>query len=269
MANDNRNRSKKHRQWTAVLAIIAFSLIRNASAEAISMSLENDRLFTERPLPSQGTVTSAVYEINLAGMDLTELPGDLDEYREIRVIHLGCNERMTALPSYMGALIKMEELDINNGNGCSMRLHIRERDALPKNLRRLNLAGALAEGSRLDTASLKWLEFLDISRLKSPQFPESILKLEYLKDLRMNYMSLESLPAQFGQLKNLESLYLNGNAISAKSWPDLSRHPSLKLVELGNNSLTKLEQTLIRSRLPKTATVVFENLWDDSRANED
>ena len=269
MVNNNRDRSRKYQQWASVLAIIAVLFIRNASAEAIPVSSESDRVLTERPLPGKVSATSDIYEINLVGLDLAELPGDLDEYRAVKVMHLGCNERMTRLPSYMGELLKMEELDINNGNGCSMRLYIPERDSLPRNLRRLNLAGALAEGSRLDLTSLKWLEFLDISKLKSPQFPGSILKLKYLKDLRMNYMSLESLPAQVGQLKNLENLYLNGNAISARSWPDLSGHASLKLVELGNNSLTKIEQTLIRSRLPKTATVVFENLWDDSRANED
>lgn len=176
---------------------------------------------------------------------------------------------MVTLPAVISSLAKLEELDLDNGNGCEMQLHLSESALLPGSLKMLNLSGALAKDSPLPISHLQALKELDLSKFETAMIPAEVFSLQQLQSLRVDYMHLRAVPDELIRLTNLQTLHACCNFITTAGWPDLRAMRNLKLVELGNNSLTKFDQQLIRSRLPDTTKVDFTNVWDDGRANEE
>lgn len=208
-------------------------------------------------------------ELNLRGKDIAELPGDPLALQHVRILRIGGNERLLALPTYMSDLVELEELNIDNGNGYVMSLRLSEANLLPGNLKRLNLSGALDNASSLPISHLQKLEELDLSHFTRAKIPMEVFSLKKLKSLRLDYTGLREVSGRIGELSELEALYLNCNEIDVETWPDLTRSTNLRLVQLGNNRLNKAQQELIRRRLPPSTKIDFENLWDDARANEE
>lgn len=207
-------------------------------------------------------------EVNLRGKDIAELPGPL-ALQHVRILRIGGNERLLALPTYISDLVDLEELNIDNGNGYVMSLRLSEANLLPGNLKRLNLSGALDNASSLPISHLQKLEELDLSHFTRAKIPMEVFSLKKLKSLRLDYTGLREVSGRIGELPELEALYLNCNEIDVETFPDLTKSTNLRLVELGNNRLNKAQQELIRRRLPPSTKVDFENLWDDGRANEE
>lgn len=211
-----------------------------------------------------------------AGDDLNmkRLPSRLGTLVNLEVLSFGCLEALEALPEEIGNLRKLEELIIDNGNGCSMSVSLPRSIGKLENLRVLRLYGAIERGERRKIeslpgtiANLRRLEVLDLGRNGLEAVPPQIAALSNLKTLRLEYNSLRAIPAFIGDFKNLKELSLDANENIANLPASLLKLKGLR-ISMGNNSLKLKDQKSLRSRFPRLV-FSFENEFDDSRANEE
>jgi Leucine-rich repeat (LRR) protein len=208
------------------------------------------------------------------------LPSRIGTLVNLEALELACLEKLEDLPEEIGALRKLEELIIDNGNGCSMNVSLPRSIGQLENLRVLRLYGAL-DGRDTDEeeaaskskskplpdtlANLSKLEELDLGRNGITAVPPQVGSLRGLKKLGLDYNAISELPSFVGDLSNLKELSLNSNG--GVSLPQsLAGLKGLK-VFMGNNKLTLREQRSLRSRFP-SAVFNFENEFDDDAANE-
>ena len=212
--------------------------------------------------------------------ELKHLPARLGTLVNLEALEMACLENLEDLPEEIGALRKLQELIIDNGNGCSMNVLLPRSIGRLENLRVLRLYGALdargldgeetTRGPRSKPlpetlANLSKLEELDLGRNGLTAVPPQVGSLRGLKKLGLDYNALRALPSFVGNLTKLEELTLNSNG--GVRLPDsLANVKGLK-VFMGNNKLTLRAQRSLRSRFP-AAVFNFENEYDDDAANE-
>lgn len=206
------------------------------------------------------------------------LPPGLGRLVNLEALELSCLESLEDLPEEIGRLRKLQELVIDNGNGCSMNVSLPRSIGQLENLRVLRLYGALdprdIERPRRGRAKalpdtlgdLRRLEELDLGRNGIGSLPPQVAALRRLKKLSLDYNEIRELPAFVGDLTSLEELSLNSNG-GVRLPASLARVKGLK-VHMGNNRLTLREQRALRARFP-AATFFFENEYDDDAANQE
>lgn len=212
---------------------------------------------------------------------LKHLPARLGTLVNLEALELACLESLEDLPDEIGQLRKLEELIIDNGNGCQMNVSLPRSIGRLSALRVLRLYGALdARGigderparrarskSLPDTlAGLRGLEELDLGRNGLRSVPPQVAALRRLKKLGLDYNDLREVPAFVGELTGLRELSLRSNG-GVKLPSTLARVKGLQ-VFMGNNSLKLRDQRMLRSRFPDIV-FSFENEFDDSAANEE
>jgi Leucine-rich repeat (LRR) protein len=205
---------------------------------------------------------------------MKRLPSRFGTLVNLEVFSFGCLEQLEALPDELGKLSKLQELIIDNGNGCSMSISLPRSIGKLENLRVLRLYGAIEPGERGKNKSLpdtignlRKLEVLDLGRNGLEAVPPRIAALSNLKTLRLEYNSLRAVPAFIGDFKNLKELSLDANENIADLPASLAKHKGLK-ISMGNNALKLKDQKSLRSRFPQIV-FSFENEYDDARANEE
>ena len=214
-------------------------------------------------------------------LEMKHLPPGLGRLVNLEALELACLEKLEDLPEELGQLQKLEELVIDNGNGCSMNVRLPRSVGRLANLRVLRLYGALdgrdvgaedparnAPSKPLpDTlAELQRLEELDLGRNGISTVPRVVASLRGLKKLSLDYNEIRELPSFVGDLPNLRELSINANG--GVSLPQsLAKLKGLK-VFMGNNRLKLRGQKALRARFPN-AVFSFENEYDDDAANEE
>lgn len=215
------------------------------------------------------------------GQELKHLPGRLGTLVNLEALEIACLENLEDLPEEIGSLRKLEELVIDNGNGCSMNVSLPRSIGQLENLRVLRLYGAL-DGRDLDAeegasasaskplpetlANLSRLEELDLGRNGLTAVPAQVGSLRALKKLALDYNEVSVLPSFVGNLTNLKELSLNSNG-GVKLPDSLAGLKGLRIF-MGNNKLTLAAQRNLRTRFPN-AVFNFENEYDDAAANEE
>jgi hypothetical protein len=212
---------------------------------------------------------------------LKHLPAGLGRMVNMEALELACLESLQELPEELGSLRKLEELVIDNGNGCQMNVSLPRSIGQLSGLRVLRLYGALdareignegtgraARSKRLPEtlANLQNLEELDLGRNGLRSVPAEVGSLRRLKKLGLDYNDIRQLPAFVGDLESLEELSLNSNGGVALP-ASLAKVKGLK-VFMGNNRLKLRDQRALRARFPG-AVFSFENEFDDDAANEE
>ncbi|HKG15269.1 MAG TPA: hypothetical protein VKB12_18235 [Pyrinomonadaceae bacterium] len=232
----------------------------------------------EEAFKSPGSVRRLVLQSE--DHEMRHLPARLGTLVNLEALEMACLENLEDLPEEIGALRKLEELVIDNGNGCSMNVLLPRSIGSLENLRVLRLYGAL-DGRDLgeeETArapeskplpdtlgNLAKLEELDLGRNGLVAVPPQVASLRGLKKLGLDYNALRVLPSFVGGLKRLEELSLNSNG--GVTLPDsLAGLKGLRIF-MGNNKLTLRGQRSLRGRFP-AAVFNFENEFDDDAANE-
>jgi Leucine-rich repeat (LRR) protein len=208
---------------------------------------------------------------NFEGEDLNmkRLPAQFGTLVNLEVFSFGCLEQLETLPEEIGNLIKLRELIIDNGNGCSMSVALPASIGKLQNLRVLRLYGAIESAKPLpDTIKeLRSLEVLDLGRNGLETVPAQIAALSKLKTLRLEYNALKSVPAFVGDFKNLQELSLDANENIANLPASMAKLKNLR-ISMGNNALKLKAQKSLQTRFPQIA-FTFENEFDDDRANEE
>ena len=214
--------------------------------------------------------------------EVRHLPARLGTLVNLEALEMACLEKLEDLPEEIGALRKLRELIIDNGNGCSMNVLLPRSIGRLENLRVLRLYGAL-DGRDLDDgeggtrtnksrplpqtlANLVRLEELDLGRNGLTAVPTQVGSLRGLKRLGLDYNSVRVLPSFVGNLTGLRELSLHANG--GVRLPDsLAGLKGLRII-MGNNKLTLREQGSLRRRFP-SAVFNFENEYDDDSVNEE
>lgn len=212
--------------------------------------------------------------------EMKHLPARLGTLVNLESLEMACLEKLEDLPEEIGALGKLRELVIDNGNGCSMNVQLPRSVGRLENLRVLRLYGALdgrdigaEEGAAAPVskplpetlANLSKLEELDLGRNGLAAVPTQVGELRGLKKLGLAYNDIRVLPSFVGNLSKLEELSLNSNG-GVKLPDSLAGLKGLRIV-MGNNKLTLAAQRSLRTRFP-AAVFDFENEFDDDAANE-
>lgn len=206
---------------------------------------------------------------NFEGDDLNmkHLPPGLGNLVNLEVFSFGCLEQLEELPEEIGNLRKLEELIVDNGNGCSMNIRLPRSIGKLENLRVLRLYGAIDTPALPDTiGNLRKLEVLDIARNGLKIVPPQIARLSNLKTLRLEYNDLRRLPDFVGDFKNLKELSLDSNGRIIALPASVGKLKGLK-ISMGNDSLKLKDQQSLRARFPQIV-FSFEDEYDDSAANE-
>ena len=219
---------------------------------------------------------------NFEGDDLNmkRLPAGLGTFVNLEVLSFACLEQLETLPEEIGNLSKLEELIIDNGNGCSMNVALPGSISKLQNLRVLKLYGALdaretgqaAGRPRIKSlppqiAALRNLEVLDLGRNGLTTVPPQIAGLANLKTLGLDFNALRAVPEFVGNFKNLRELALDANEHLTNLPQSMANFKTLR-VSMGGNALKLREQKSLRSRFPQIV-FSFASEYDDARANEE
>lgn len=153
--------------------------------------------------------------INLSQKRLTELPEELFDYKDVKVLKLFGNQ-LKKLSPRIAELENLEELYIGKN----------ELDSLPPEI-----------------GQLKKLRILSIQYNRLTKLPDQIGELQNLEQLWLNQNKLDSLPATIGNLKKLTKIQLNFNEL--KYLPkEIGECSSLRFVYLDRNYLEYLPKEM-------------------------
>jgi len=202
----------------------------------------------------------------------------LKEYPNVEVLSISCVEALRALPEDIGELRKLRELDMNNGNGCSMNPKLPESLGNLEALEKLDLYGAQdprPTGKRFgpqpiqrhmfpkSMSQLKGLAYLDLGRNGLEEIPDFVKELRHLKEFGFAWnMNVRALPPFLATLPELQTLRLDSDGLT--DIPAFLRGPRLSLITLGNNctiTTNAAKKRALEQRFPGV-TLDFEDEYE-------
>jgi len=158
--------------------------------------------------------------------------------------------------------------NIHIGNGPLITLSYDQFRGLKK-LRILNLSFNDIRSFKISWLmdSAKSLEYLSLFRLPLDTELDinKIKAFKKLKYLGLVDINLTHIPeGSFSSLKHLESLSLSGNAISVLPDDFLAQSRKVKMVDLGRNPISRIQNSTLFSKLPSLEFLSLpEELWDE------
>lgn len=205
--------------------------------------------------------------------ELLHLPTQLGTLLNLKILEIGCFEKLEDLPVEIGQLKKLERLIINNGNGCVMNIKLPNSIGQLQNLKELTLYGALDAAYFIrddsinktknplsvlkylpnELSNLKNLEVLDLGRNRINYFPPQIEHLINLQSLLLEYSQIKEIPAFISNLHELQELDLSKNG--HVKFPDSMKQMKNLKIKLGDNGLTRKEQQELKDRFPN---IIFD-----------
>ena len=198
----------------------------------------------------------------------------LGQYPNLKALSISCLEELRALPDSIGSLAKLQELVIDNGNGCSMNPLLPASLGNLRTLEKLVLYGAQdpTNASRQPSerhkfpeslSQLKNLTYLDLGRNGLREIPAFVGDLPRLRELGFNSNELKAVPRLLANLSQLETLRLNANDLDDLP-VFLNTLPKLTRITLGENCvITKstAKKNSLKKRFPKVS-FDFEGEYD-------
>ena len=122
------------------------------------------------------------------------------------------------------------------------------------------------DGVPVEIKHLKYLETLSLfgnvnTMLKSIDLGEEVATLEYLKDLRIAAFGLVSLPTNFANLKNLESLDLNSNNFNEiPAVINKTNFPKLRKLNIASNRRASITDLRKRETANEKGIGIYANM---------
>lgn len=210
-----------------------------------------------------------------------ELINELPNYPNLEVLGIHCLENLPALPDEIGKLTRLKELNMDEGNGCSMNPILPESIGTLQSLEKLNLAGAqdprdvVAQEKRsserhkfpASISELKNLAYLNLGRNGMQEIPPFVKDLPKLQVFDFSWnMEVKEIPAFLTDLHELTTLRLESDGLT--DLPQfLNQLPNLRKISLGNNcSITQnpAKRQDLERRFPKV-TFDFQDEYECSQ----
>lgn len=200
-------------------------------------------------------------ELDLRGLQLSELPAKIGLLTNLRRLNLSANQ-LSNLPAEFSKLSNLEILDLSNNlfqtfpellielySLNHLILMNNQLEYLPpsfrklKNLRRLDLMNNRFKDLPVGVTELTQLEDLDLSGNRLTHLPETIGQLSNLERLTLTNNALRELPEEVGKLSNLDKLEIRQNDLV--SIPSEIVHLfNLKTLDLSKNKLTSIPSVI-------------------------
>ena len=147
-------------------------------------------------------------ELDLSGLALTDIPGNLSQLSFLEVLDLGSNKLHT-FPSDVLSLSNLRELFLND----NPIQNVPDNVYLLSKLEILDLSTADLRVVCAQLGALANLKRLDLDNNKLTAVPSSLGRLEQLEVIWLDHNNLKSIPSEFGRLRHLRILGLNGNPL--------------------------------------------------------
>jgi len=210
-------------------------------------------------------------ELDLAGLDLEELPGEIGKCTQLETLRLGkfdgekskwVGNKLTEFPDAVLQLTNLKILNLRDNQITSIPEDIGQLS----NLTDLNLSNnqiasipdVIGQLSNLTGLDLRWnqitsipdaiaqmsnLTRLDLRENQITSIPEALAQLWNLTKLDLSENQITSIPEALGQLWNLTELDLSSNQIT--SIPEaLGQLWNLTDLDLSNNQITSIPEAL-------------------------
>lgn len=202
----------------------------------------------------------------------------LKDYPNLEVLSISCVESLQAFPDDIGQLQKLRELNMNNGNGCSMNPSLPESIGNLQALEKLDLFGAqdprpVGKHSGPQPAQrhafprsmwqLQALKYLDLGRNGLEEVPGFVKDLKHLKEFGFAWnMKVRTLPSFLATLPELQTLRLDSDGLT--DIPAFLRGPKLSFITLGNNCAitTNAAKKAVLEQRFHGVKLDFENEYD-------
>jgi small GTP-binding protein len=210
-------------------------------------------------------------ELDLAGMNLTELPPEIGKLTQLEKLILGkwddktnksIGNNLTSLPSEIGKLTNLTELWLDSNqitaipeaigkltNLTELWLNSNQITAIPEAIGKLtNLTGLWLSSNQITAipeaigklTNLTWLR-LDSNQITA--IPEAIGKLTNLTELSLDRNQITAIPEAIGNLTNLTGLSLDLNQITAI--PEaIGNLTNLTELSLHSNQITAIPEAI-------------------------
>jgi Leucine-rich repeat (LRR) protein len=205
--------------------------------------------------------------LNLSDLKLSELPPEIGDLAELRVLWVA-NNRLESLPPEIGKLTRLLSLRAENNRLKSLppeigeltelrriTLHRNRLTGFPDEFWRLhNLQRLITAGNQLETLADGIGQLTHLQELKFggwypkwsqvlgnqlSELPPVIAELKNLQSLDLRNNQLSELPPVIAELKNLQSLDLRNNQLSELP-PVIAELKNLQSLYLRNNQLSEL-----------------------------
>ena len=181
---------------------------------------------------------SGAVRLDLSGMGLKELPGELWELRGLEILLLQENE-LRNLPKEIGELKQLTQLG----------LYQNQLTEIPKEIGQLvelqglwlyqnKLTNILKEIGRLEKLQKLWLHQNQLTNI-----PKEIGRLEKLQKLGLHQNQLTNIPKEIGQLVGLQELWLYQNQLTNIP-KEIGRLEKLQKLWLNQNQLTDIPKEI-------------------------
>ena len=165
-------------------------------------------------IPASISQLTKLRELGLSGNNLGEIPPELGDLPDLRVLILAFSELWGEIPPALGGLERLEHLNLS-GN----QLH----GEIP------------VEFGSLSEIRILWLDFLRLTGT----IPRELGSLAKLQSLSLNDNRLRGhIPPTFGDLASLSRLSLRNNLLEGRLPPTLGRLQNLGRLQLQNNMLS-------------------------------
>jgi hypothetical protein len=176
--------------------------------------------------------------LNLRDLQLTQLPDNLVEIKQLKTLNLSGN-RLTELPEWFEQLTQLQSLNLSHNQLTALPKWIGQF----KQLKELRVSYNLLTELPDSLGHLTQLNYLDISKNKLISFPSSLSLLTNLSLLYLGGNNFRVLPEWIGNLSSLEELSIAESELT--SFPEqLRKLLKLQQLYLHNNQITSLPDWL-------------------------
>lgn len=180
--------------------------------------MSKDKLSSEAILEKiQEVKATNSTELNLSGRNLTEIPVELFQLRQLERLKLS-NNQLNEIPESILQLQNLSNLDLS-----------------------------LNKLSRFPEAILKLqnLSILNLSSNQLVEIPETISQLKDLSELDLSTNKIKKIPRAISQLKKLTTLSLSNNQIS-EILDEIKELDNLKKLFLSNNKISEIPRAILQ-----------------------
>jgi Leucine-rich repeat (LRR) protein len=172
--------------------------------------MARDKAYREAEQRIEAARQEGATELDLSGMELTDLPEAIASLTQLQSLDLSDNQ-LTELPEAIASLTQLQSLNLSRNQLAELP----EVIASLTQLQTLNLWGNQLTALPEAIASLTQLQTLDLSNNQLTELPEAIASLTQLQTLDLSNNQLTELPEAIASLTQLQELDLSGNQLTA------------------------------------------------------